>query len=94
MPLRSTGDGALLTTLTITAKGQVTLRRELLRHLGVEPGDQIEVRALPGGTIEVRAAQPPGTIDGFIGKLAGRSSHAVSLKEIQRTAQDGWSGKP
>jgi antitoxin PrlF len=83
-----------LTTLTITAKGQVTLRRELLRHLGVAPGDQIEVRALPGGTIEVRAAQPPGTIDGFIGKLAGRSSHAVSLEEIQRAAEAGWSWQP
>jgi len=38
-------------TLTITAKGQVTLRQELLRHLGVQPGQQIEVTALPGGRI-------------------------------------------
>ncbi|MFM9101250.1 MAG: AbrB/MazE/SpoVT family DNA-binding domain-containing protein [Cyanobium sp.] len=83
-----------MTTLTIPAKGQVTLRRELLRHLGVEPGDQIEVRALPGGTIEVCAAQPPGSIEGFIGKLAERNSHAVSLEEIQRSAQAGWSGQP
>ena len=27
--------------LTVTAKGQVTLRQELLRHLGVKPGEQI-----------------------------------------------------
>jgi hypothetical protein len=26
-----------MTTLTITAKGQVTFRRDLLRHLGVQP---------------------------------------------------------
>ena len=37
--------------LTVTAKGQVTLRQELLRHLGVKPGEQIEVSALPGGRI-------------------------------------------
>ena len=30
-------------TLTITAKGQVTLRQSLLKHLGVKPGDPIEV---------------------------------------------------
>ena len=28
-----------MTTLTITAKGQVTLKQELLKHLGVSPGE-------------------------------------------------------
>jgi predicted nucleic-acid-binding protein len=44
-----------MATLTITANGQVTLRRELLHHLGVQPGEQIEVSTLPGGRIEVPA---------------------------------------
>jgi hypothetical protein len=38
-----------MATLTVTAKGQITLRRDLLRHLGVQPGQQIEVRPLPRG---------------------------------------------
>ena len=83
-----------MTTLTITAKGQVTLRRDLLRHLGVGPGEQIEVRALPGGRIEVRAAQPPGSIESFIGRLAGRSPRVASLEEIQEAAAAGWAGEP
>ena len=29
-------------TLTVTAKGQITLRKEVLRHLGVRPGDRLE----------------------------------------------------
>ena len=29
-----------MTTLTITAKGQITLRRELLQYLGIAPGQQ------------------------------------------------------
>ena len=33
-------------TLTITTKGQVTLRQELLCHLGVAPGDRIELITL------------------------------------------------
>ncbi len=36
----------LMNTLTITAKGQVTLRKDLLRHLGVEPGEKIEINNL------------------------------------------------
>jgi hypothetical protein len=64
-----------MATLTIAANGQVTLLRELLRHLGVGPREQIEVRTLPGGRIEVCAAQPSGTIDGFIGKLSGNPLH-------------------
>ncbi len=38
--------------LTVTAKGQVTLRKDLLKHLGVRPGEQIEVETLPDGRVE------------------------------------------
>ena len=81
-------------TLTITAKGEVTLRQELLRHLGVRPGQQIEVTALPGGRIEVRAAQPPGSIEAFIGRLAGRIAKVATLEEIQAATSAGWAGEP
>jgi bifunctional DNA-binding transcriptional regulator/antitoxin component of YhaV-PrlF toxin-antitoxin module len=83
----------LMGLLTVTAKDQVTLRQELLRHLGVKPGEQIEVSALPGGRIEVRAAQPSASIEGFIGLLAGRSSKTASLEDIQQAAAKGWSGE-
>jgi len=36
-------------TLTVTAKGQVTLRKDLLRHLGIEPGEQVAIEKLPDG---------------------------------------------
>ena len=78
-------------TLTITSKGQVTLGQELLRHLGVAPGDRIELITLPGGRIELRAVRPSGSIDDFIGKLAGRNSRSVSQEEMQEAAAAGWS---
>jgi hypothetical protein len=31
-------EAAMTTTLTVTAKGQVTPRKEILRHLGIIPG--------------------------------------------------------
>ncbi len=30
-----------MTTLTVTAKGQVTLRKETLQHLKIGPGDKL-----------------------------------------------------
>ena len=56
-------------------------------------GAVIPAFALPGGRIEVRAAQPSGSIEGFIALLAGRSSKTASLEEIQQAAVAGWSGE-
>ena len=38
-----------MSTLTVTAKGQVTLRKDVLEHLGVHPGEKITVNKLPDG---------------------------------------------
>ncbi len=52
-------------TLTVTAKGQVTLRQDVLQHLGVRPGEKIVVAKLPDGGLTVRAAKPSGDILNF-----------------------------
>src|SRR5258707_194210 len=43
-----------MTTLTVTAKGQVTFKRDLLKHLGVGPGEKVEADKLPDGWIVIR----------------------------------------
>lgn len=94
MAARSTSSQATSQTvsLTVTSKGQVTLRKELLAHLGVQPGQRIDVEALPGGRLQLHAEQATGSIDGFIGLLAGRSRHRASLEELSEAASSGWSG--
>lgn len=82
-----------MTTLTVTAKGQVTLRKELLQHLGIAQGQKIEVLPLPDGRLEIRAARPSGSIEGFIGLLAGRSPKVATLEEIDEAAAQGWAGR-
>jgi hypothetical protein len=72
----------------------VTLRKELLAHLGVKPGQRLDVEVLPGGRLELYAEQAAGTIPGFIGRLAGRSSHRASLQELQEAIEAGWAGLP
>jgi len=82
-----------MTTLTVTAKGQITLRKDLLQHLGVRPGQRIEAAKLPDGRIEVRAATPTGSIDRFIGMLAGRTRNEATLEELTQAAARGWAAR-
>lgn len=79
-------------TLTITAKGQVTLRKEVLRHLGVAPGDEVAVDLLPAGRVRLRAATPPGGIEDFIGCLARPGTKRLSAEEISDLAAKAWGG--
>jgi AbrB family looped-hinge helix DNA binding protein len=82
-----------MSTLTVTAKGQVTLRKDLLKHLGVEPGEKVAVDKLPDGRIEVRAAQPAGKISDAFGFLKKKGGPSLSIEEINRIAAGGWAGK-
>ena len=79
--------------LTVTAKGQVTLRRELLQHLGVRPGEKIEIDKLPDGRIEVRAARTGAPITAVFGLLKREGAQALSVEEMYDIAADGWAGR-
>lgn len=79
--------------LTVTARGQVTLRKEVLQHLGIKPGDKIELALLPDARGILKAAQPSGTISGFVGLLAGRTKKVATLEEIKEASAQAWAGK-
>jgi len=79
-------------TLTVTARGQVTFRKDLLKHLGLQPGQKIEVDLLPEGRFQVRAARPKGSIDDFIGCLAGKTTKVATIEEINEAIARGWAG--
>lgn len=79
--------------LKVTAKGQVTFKKELLNHLGVSPGERIEAEKLPDGRIVVRAAAQEGSISSFIGCLAQKNGRKLTVDEISQIASQGWAGK-
>ena len=79
-----------MTTLTITAKGQVTLKQELLKHLGVGPGEKIEADKLPDGRIVVRASTQDGRIADFIGCLSQKRGPKLTVEEMNEIAARGW----
>lgn len=82
-----------MTILTVTTKGQVTLRKELLRHLGIEPGQKIKADKLPDGRITLRAARPSGSIESFIGVLAGKTTKVATIEEMNEAIEAGWAGE-
>lgn len=82
-----------MNALTVTAKGQVTLKKELLRHLGVHPGQQIEVVQLPGGELRVRAVRRTGKISDVFGMLKREGQRVISIEEMNEAIEKAWAGQ-
>lgn len=76
-----------MTILTISPKGQITLKRDLLQHLGLHAGQRIAIDKLPNGCLKVQAVQNTGTIDHFIGQLAGRVDPPISIEEMNAISE-------
>ncbi len=79
--------------LTVTSKGQVTLRKDILRHLGARPGDRINIDMLPEGKIEVKMAPPAGRISDTFDFLKREGGVSLSIEQIGQMAADAWAGK-
>ena len=84
-----------MATLTVTSRGQVTFRKELLQHLGIQPGDKIEVEPMGRGYVSVHAARPKGKIEDLFGLLKGKAPNkkVLTIEEMNEVIADGWAGK-
>ena len=82
-----------MTKLTVTARGQVTLRKDVLQHLGIKPGEQIEFDKLPGGELRIRVSRPTGSIKSFLGLLAGKTKKIATIDEMNDAASAGWADR-
>ncbi len=72
-----------MTTLTVTSRGQVTFRKEVLKHLGIQPGGKIRLDLLPDGRAELRAEQPKGSWEDLRGFFDGKTNGArLSITDI------------
>jgi bifunctional DNA-binding transcriptional regulator/antitoxin component of YhaV-PrlF toxin-antitoxin module len=82
-----------MSKLTVTAKGQVTLRKDLLKHLGVQPGAKITVDKLPDGRIEMKAVRASGKISDVFDFLKRQNGPSLSIEKINEVARRGWVGR-
>ena len=80
-------------TLTITAKGQVTLRKDVLAHLGLRPGDKLVIDKLPDGRITASGERRKGKISDVFGMLKREGQQTVSIEEMGLIGPENWEGK-
>lgn len=80
-------------TPTVTAKGQITLRKEMLKHLGVQPGDRIVLDKLPDGRVLMKAERPTGKFCDVYGLLEKKDAPSLSIEQINRISAQGWAGR-
>ena len=79
-------------TLTVTAKGQITLRKEVLSHLGVQPGDKLDVDLLAKGQMQVRARRGKAVTSVF-GMLERPGAPRLSIEKVNEATASGWAGE-
>jgi AbrB family looped-hinge helix DNA binding protein len=81
------------TVLKVTSKGQVTLRKDVLAHLGVRPGDKIAVQTMPDGKVTLKAERKTGKISDAFGCLYQEGRRAFTIEEINEAISQGWAGE-
>jgi antitoxin PrlF len=77
--------------LTVTSKGRITLRRELLQFLGISPGQQVEVDKLADGVLALHAKTPQG-LEAFAGCLPPPKK-ALSVEEMNAVVANAWANQ-
>lgn len=83
-----------MSTLRITAKGQVTLKKDVLNALGVRPGDEVEVEVLGEHRVLLRPARTPTPVMDAFGLLRQFApAQPVSIEEMNAAIADGWSAR-
>jgi hypothetical protein len=80
-------------TLTVKAKGQITLTQELPRHLNVTSGQKVEVDELPDGRLALGSATRTGSIDSFSGSLEQKGGPRLTIAQIKKITEDAWAGR-
>ena len=68
------------------------MRKEVLNHLGLKPGDKFELDLLPGGKAVLKAPKRTGTIDDFAGILAGKTNIVATIEDIKEATEKAWAG--
>ena len=69
-------------TISLTAEGQITLGDDLLKHLGVQPGQQITIERLSDGRVVMKAFRATGKISDAFGFLKKEGGPSLSIEEI------------
>jgi len=71
-----------MTICAVTRQAGVTLRKDLMPHLGVQPGNGVAIDKLPDGSIEIVAARRQGIISDAFDRLKRNDDPSLSLDDM------------
>jgi len=71
-----------MSIVSTTSRGQVTLRKEIFQHVGIRPGEKLEIELLPGGEFRGRAVRKKGKIADVFGILDRKTNVKLTIEEI------------
>ncbi|SFR86881.1 hypothetical protein SAMN05428960_2456 [Mitsuaria sp. PDC51] len=75
---------------------QVMLPAEVIEHLGLLPGECIDVDFWANGTVYLHLERRTSQVDSVAGMLRDRprkQKKPLSLKQIRKAIEDGWAGR-
>ena len=80
-----------MSTLTVSTRGQVTFRKDVLEHLGVQPGGKVRLDLLPDGRAALTAERQTRSFRELRGFLKDKTNGArLSIPEIgEAVAESG-----
>ncbi|MBQ7625775.1 MAG: AbrB/MazE/SpoVT family DNA-binding domain-containing protein [Rhodocyclaceae bacterium] len=79
-------------TMTVTARGQFTLNKQWLKHLGIRPGEKVSVSMEPDRTIRIAPAARKLSLDEVLARIGKYDVGSASVDEINRLVAEGYSG--
>jgi bifunctional DNA-binding transcriptional regulator/antitoxin component of YhaV-PrlF toxin-antitoxin module len=77
-----------MTTMTLTGKGQFTLNKLLLKHLGIKPGEKVLIRKLSDGSLKIEAERNQIDISSLAGLL--RTNVSLSNEELENAIRKSY----
>lgn len=78
--------------LTITSKNQITLRKDLMRQLGLRPGDKVQVEVSGERKATLTPSPKSGDLSEFFGCLYDPKNPVLTIEKINEIIADGWAG--
>lgn len=88
-PIEFNGVEAMAITFEVTARGQISLPKEVLNHLGVRPGDKLDIDLLMGGRMKLKPKRGNSPTSVF-GMLARPGTPQLTIEKINQIAASGW----
>ncbi|MDR0483520.1 MAG: AbrB/MazE/SpoVT family DNA-binding domain-containing protein [Cellulomonadaceae bacterium] len=81
-----------MTTFTISAKGQITLTKNILTASGLRPGEKVSAEYLDGGLL-LRPTRRTTTWEDSVAMLRREGEPILTIEEMNEVIAKGWAGE-